>query len=160
MTLGLLFGGLHRPNVASAHAQHGGQGAAWDGAYGPSWMRGSSGGWRDAIKGTAGGLQSTRAPGAATGWIGAPSWSNSNSKWRAYYASLEHAQPMAGSTGGHGGVLGGLLGGLLGGHGHGGGHGGGVSVRAPFTSVDVGGGGQGRGVSVRAPFVSLDLGRR
>ncbi len=128
MTIGLkaaLLGAHHRPQVVTygqPQAAAGG-GAAWNGAYGPSWMNGSNSDWRKIIEGGAGGasngFKSTAAPGASSGWIGAPSWSNSNAKWRQYYASLEQQpQTVTVSHGGHRGLLGAKLDwlGLGGGH--------------------------------------------
>ncbi|WP_018631376.1 hypothetical protein [Neomegalonema perideroedes] len=145
MTLGLkaaLLGAHRRPQVVTTYAQpqgSAGGGAAWNGAYGPSWMTGSSSNWRNIVNGgasggAAGGFQSTAAPGASTGWIGAPSWSNSNAKWRQYYASLEQQPQTVTVSQGHRGLLGSKLDFLFGDRGWGGNY----SYAAPAANVSYG----------------------
>ena len=140
-----LLGGWNRPQqVIYTQPQSSG---AWNGAYGPSWMRG--GGIRiGANGGASGGIDSTRAPGAATGWIGAPSWSNSNAKWRQYYAGLENQPTITTTSGGHRGLLGGLLGGLFGHGRHDYAPAASYGYGAPSYSVGVGYGSPSSGVGV------------
>ncbi|MDD2867173.1 hypothetical protein [Neomegalonema sp.] len=168
MTLGLkaaLLGGLHRPRQVVTFAQPqgaSGSGAAWNGAYGPSWMTGSSSGnWRNIINGggaggASGGLQSTSAPGSSSGWIGAPSWSNSNAKWRQYYASVEQQPQTVTVSHGRRGLLGAKLD-LLG---LGGGWGRSYSYAAPAGNVSYGYGygAPAVGVSYGAPAVGVSYG--
>lgn len=80
-----------------------------------------------------GATQQGGGQGAAASWIGAPSWSLANGKWRDYYNGLSQPQNAAPNRS----ELVGALSGLLGGYGHSHIHNGGSFLHASHNPAGV-----------------------